>query len=89
MHPKADTTANPASGAAPATNAGAPQLLAQRIAEASSASGLSRSAIYREAARGSIVLLKHGRTTLVDMASLRAFLAGLPRAAARARRGAA
>ncbi len=89
MHPKADTTANPASGAVPATNAGAPQPLAQRIAEASSASGLSRSGIYRAAAEGRIVLLKHGRTTLVEMASLRAFLAGLPRAAIQARPGAA
>ena len=89
MHPKADTTAEPAGGAAPAANVDAPQPLAQRIAEASSASGLSRSGIYRAAAEGRIVLLKHGRTTLVDMASLRVFLAGLPRAATRARRGAA
>ena len=89
MPPEADNAANPASGAAPATNAGAPQPLAQRIAEASSASGLSRSGIYRAAAEGRIVLLKHGRTTLVEMASLRAFLAGLPRAAIHARRGAA
>ena len=42
------------------------------------ASGLSRSAIYREAGQGRIKLLKLGRTTLVDMASIRAFLASLP-----------
>ena len=89
MHPKAYTAAKPASGTAPTTSAGAPQPLAQRVAEAAAFSGLSRSAIYREAARGSIVLLKHGRTTLVDMASLRAFLADLPRAPTQARRGAA
>jgi hypothetical protein len=80
MHAKANSRVNPDSGAAPATNADARQPLAQRIAEASSISGLSRSGIYREAANGRIVLLKHGRTTLVDMASLRAFLASLPRA---------
>jgi hypothetical protein len=89
MHADADNTANSATSAPHPTDAGAPRPLAQRVAEASSLSGLSRSAIYREAARGRIVLLKHGRTTLVDMASLRAFLASLPPAVFGARRGAA
>jgi hypothetical protein len=80
MPPKADNSVNRNNGAASATPVGDPKPWAQRIAEASSISGLSRSGIYREAANGRIVLLKHGRTTLVDMASLRAFLAGLPRA---------
>lgn len=51
-----------------------------RIPTACLVSGMSRSAIYREAGRGNIVLLKIGRATLVDMASVRAYLAGLPRA---------
>jgi hypothetical protein len=40
----------------------------------------SRSANYRAAGEGAIVLLKVGRTTLLGMASARAFLASLPRA---------
>jgi hypothetical protein len=51
--------------------------------------GLSRSAIYRAAAQGKITLLKCGRSTLVDMASVRAFLEGLPRATIRQPRGTA
>jgi predicted DNA-binding transcriptional regulator AlpA len=42
--------------------------------------GLSRSAIYRAAAAGHITLKKLGRTTLVDMASARAFIDSLPKA---------
>jgi hypothetical protein len=42
--------------------------------------GLSRSAIYRAAAEGKIVLKKLGRTTLVDMESARAFIDSLPKA---------
>ena len=45
--------------------------------------GLSRSAIYREAGRGNLVLLKLGRSTLLCMVSARAFLASLPRASIR------
>lgn len=59
------------------------QPMALRIGPAVAASGLSRSAIYREAAKGNIVLLKLGRTTLVDMATVRTFLASLPRASVR------
>jgi hypothetical protein len=63
--------------------------LALPVPAAMAASGLSRSAIYREAGRGNIRLLKLGRTTLVDMASVRAFLATLPVAPIRAPRGTA
>jgi hypothetical protein len=62
--------------------------LALPIMVAVAVSGLSRSAIYREAGHGRIKLLKLGRTTLVDMASLRAFLASLPVANIRAPKGA-
>jgi excisionase family DNA binding protein len=42
--------------------------------------GLSRSHLYRLAAEGRIRLLKAGARTLVDAASVRAFLASLPEA---------
>jgi hypothetical protein len=58
--------------------------LALPILAAVAATGLSRSAIYREAGQGRIKLLKLGRTTLVDMTSIRAFLASLPTANIRA-----
>ena len=57
--------------------------LALPIKQAMAVTGLSRSAFYREAGRGNIELLKLGRTTLVCMASARAFLASLPRASIR------
>lgn len=41
--------------------------------------GLSRSAIYRAAADGHITLMKMGRSTLVDSASVRNYLSNLPR----------
>ena len=40
--------------------------------------GLSRSALYRLAADGRIRMVKMGARTLVDAASVRAFLATLP-----------
>lgn len=58
--------------------------LALPILAAVAISGLSRSAIYREAGNGRIKLLKLGRTTLVDMDSIRALLACLPAANIRA-----
>jgi hypothetical protein len=58
--------------------------LALPILAAVAASGLSRSAIYREAGLGRIKLMKLGRSTLVDMASIKAFLASLPAAQIRA-----
>ena len=55
-------------------------VLAAPMQRATALSGLSRSGIYRAAAEGKIKLLKFGRTTLVDMASVRDFLAALPAA---------
>ncbi len=57
--------------------------LAVRLPEASRISGFSRSEIYRRAGRGEIILLKCGKSTLVDMQSLRAAVAALPRASIR------
>jgi len=54
--------------------------MAAPIPRACALSGMSRSAIYRAAAAGQITLRKIGRTTLVDMESVRAFLAALPAA---------
>ena len=73
--------------AAPA--APTPDPLAVRLPEAVRISGFSRSEIYRRAGRGEIVLLKCGKSTLVDMASLRAAVTSLPRAAIRPPRVAA
>ena len=42
--------------------------------------GVSRSTLYRAAAAGQIRLLKNGRSTLVDTASVLAWLAGMPAA---------
>lgn len=56
---------------------------------AAATSGLSRSTIYRAAGEGKIKLLKLGRSTLVDMESVRAFLASLPTATIRAPKQAA
>ena len=50
------------------------------IPEASELSGVSRSTFYREAGAGRIRLVKLGRSTLVDMGSLRAFMDSLPSA---------
>lgn len=60
--------------------------LALPIERAVLVSGLSRSAIYREAGAGNVVLKKIGRTTLVDMESVRTFLDSLPRANIRKQR---
>jgi hypothetical protein len=54
--------------------------LAVRLDEASRISGISRSGLYRLAARRELVFLKAGSRILVDMASLRAVVAALPRA---------
>jgi hypothetical protein len=40
--------------------------------------GLSRSRIYRLAGEGKIRLIKAGKSTLVDVASVRAYLADAP-----------
>jgi hypothetical protein len=54
--------------------------LAVRLPEASYISGFSRSELYRRAARGEIIFLKAGASTLVDLGSLRTAVASLPRA---------
>lgn len=51
-----------------------------RIPMASHLSGLSRSRLYRLATERRIRFVKVGCATLVDMASVRAFLASLPAA---------
>jgi len=57
------------------------------LARAPAVFGLSRSTLYRLAAGGRIRLVKVASRTLVDAASVRAFLAGLPSAAFAATRG--
>ena len=57
--------------------------IAVRLPEATRISGFSRSELYRRAARGEIVFLKCGASTLVDVGSLRAAVASLPRAVIR------
>jgi hypothetical protein len=54
--------------------------LAVRLAEAIRISGLSRSSLYRLASRGELTFLKAGSSVLVDFASLRSVIAGLPKA---------
>ena len=48
------------------------------IPDASDLCGMSRSAIYRAAGSGQIVMRKLGRSTLVDMATVKTFLDSLP-----------
>ena len=62
---------------------GQAETIAVRLPEASRVSGFSRSELYRRAARGEIVFLKSGTTTLVEMKSLRTAVASLPRAVIR------
>ncbi len=80
MHPHQHAAAKAASGGAPSHDPDTLQPMALPLNKAVAVTGLSRSAIYRAAGEGKITLLKAGRTTLVCMASARAFLAGLPRA---------
>ncbi len=51
------------------------------IADTRARFGIPRSTLYRLAAAGHVRMLKLGRTTLVDFASVRAFLASAPAAA--------
>ena len=53
------------------------------LSRAPAITGISRSGLYRAAAAGEITFIKLGKTTLVDMASVRAFLERLPRAVVR------
>jgi excisionase family DNA binding protein len=54
-----------------------------RIPEACRRYGLSRSRLYLLAGEGSIRFVKVGNATLVDIASVRAYLASCPAAAIR------
>jgi hypothetical protein len=57
-----------------------------RIPTAVAITGLSRSAIYKLAAAGKVDLRKWGRSTLVNLATVRAAIAALPRAELRSPR---
>lgn len=57
-----------------------PDPLLVRMDEAVRLSGWSRNTIYRCAMKGQLRLVKHGRTTGVDYASLKALIASLPEA---------
>jgi hypothetical protein len=48
------------------------------LSEAKRLSGFSNTDIYRRAARGEIIFRKNGSRTLVDFASLKAAVTGLP-----------
>jgi hypothetical protein len=80
MHPHEHARLRVAGGGAPSHDPDTLQPLALPLSKAVQVTGLSRSAIYRAAGDGAIVLLKVGRSTLVEMNSARAFIAGLPRA---------
>jgi excisionase family DNA binding protein len=56
------------------------------LPRASAVFGLSRSTLYRLAGEGRVRFLKVGRSTLVDAASVRAFLATRPAATMRPER---
>lgn len=75
----------------PSNTIAAIEPLACRLPLATQLTGFSRSELYRRAALpdgtpGKILLLKCGNSTLVDVASLKAAVAGLPRASIRVRR---
>ena len=55
------------------------ELLTAAIPKVTEVTGWSKSTIYRAAADGHIILLKHGARTLVDMRSVKAYIATLPR----------
>lgn len=50
------------------------------LKEATRLTGISRSELYRRLAKGEIEARKLGSSLLIDLASLRTFVAGLPRA---------
>lgn len=79
--PHSDTSA-PGTAGPPPDSA---QPIAARIPDACRLSGLSRSALYRGWRDGRIAFRKLGRTTLVLMDSVRAYLAALPEAKPRHR----
>ena len=57
------------------------------IADTRARFGIPRSTLYRLASAGHIRMVKLGRTTLVDFASVRAFLSNAPTATLRASKG--
>lgn len=65
-----------------------PAAITVTLRDAPAVTGLSRSAIYREAAAGRLVLLKYRRTTLLCMDSARRYLAALPKATVKVARDA-
>ena len=52
--------------------------LTVRVTEAIRISGISRSELYRRLAKGEIEAVKIGKSILINVASLRAFVANLP-----------
>jgi hypothetical protein len=75
MHTGATADLRPAMPGAPTASP-----LNMRSSQAIVWSGISRSTLYRYAGEGKLRMIKAGRTTLVDMESLRALLASLPAA---------
>ena len=69
----ADTSATP-----PASTPPAVLPITVRIADAVRMFGLSRATLYRLAVAGRIRLVKVGRRSLLDVASMQRHLAGLP-----------
>jgi excisionase family DNA binding protein len=69
----------------PSHTAPRPDPLAVPLRQAPAVTGLSLSTIYRLASDGRLTLLKSGRSTLLCMASARAYLAALPQLPARSR----
>jgi excisionase family DNA binding protein len=65
-----------------------PEPLTVNIAEAERITGLGHRTLYRELAAGRLQAVKRGRTTLIKMDSIRAYLASLPAATFRQERAA-
>jgi excisionase family DNA binding protein len=56
------------------------EVLAHTIADATKISGIGRTTLYEAIGRGEIEARKAGNRTLIPAESLRAFVAGLPKA---------
>lgn len=65
-----------------------PEPLTVTFAEAERITGIGHRTLYRELAAGRIKAVKRGRTTLLTMESIRAYLAALPPATFRPKRAA-
>ncbi len=68
----------PASPALPTRTTGLPAYVP--MPQATSVFGVSRSAVYRAASQGHVVLKKMGKSSLIETASMMAYLSGLPNA---------